>query len=158
MDKRLDIYEAMPRVGVGPVRFGMTREQVRRTIPGPRESFLKGLNAQHEVDAFHNGGFQIFYGGEPPVAEYIELSRDSGFRVVCHGADVVATPAGELAAVLSGDPDFDASHAELGYAYVFTNSDVSLWRPAIPKFPADPSGREFSTIGLGVAGYYHEDE
>jgi hypothetical protein len=154
MQGRLTVYEAIPHVGVGPVKLGMTREEVHRVMPGPREYFLKGLNPEHETDAFHESGFQVFYGGEMPVVEYIELSRGAGFRVLYRGLDVFATPADQVLAHVSGDAAFDPDDPELGYAYIFPDLDLSLWRPVLPESPEDPEGREFSTIGIGAAGYY----
>ena len=154
MQGRLTVYEAIPHVGVGPVKLGMTREEVHRVMPGPCESFLKGLNSEHETDAFHDSGFQVFYGGEGPVVEYIELSREAGFRVLYRGVDVFATPADQVVAHVSGDAAFDPTDPELGYAYIVPDLDLSLWRPVLPETPEDPEGREFSTIGVGVAGYY----
>jgi hypothetical protein len=154
MQGRLTVYEAIPRVGVGPVKLGMTREEVRRVMPGPCDSFLKGLNPEHETDAFHDSGFQVFYGGEGPVAEYIELSREAGFRVLYRGLDVFATPADQVLSHVSGDAASDPNDPELGYAYIFPDLDLSLWRPVLPERPEDPEGREFSTIGIGVAGCY----
>jgi hypothetical protein len=151
---RLTVYEAIPHVGVGPVKLGMTRGEVHRVMPGPRESFLKGLNPEHETDAYHDSGFQVFYGGEGPVVEYIELSREAGFRVLYRGLDVFATPADQVLAHVPGDATFDPTAPELGYAYVFPDLDLSLWRPVVPESPEDSEGREFSTIGIGVAGYY----
>ena len=154
MDERSTTYEVIPRVGIGPVSLGMTREEVRRVMPGPCESFRKGLNAQHETDAFHKNGFQVFYGGDLPVVEYIELFRESGFRVVYRGVDVFATPAADVVAHVSDDAPFDAAHWELGFSYIFPDLDLSLWRPVVPESPDGPEGREFSTVGIGVAGYY----
>ena len=123
---------------------------------GPCKPFRKGQHAQHETDAFHNSGFQVFYGGEVPVAEYIELSSKSGFDVVYRGVDVFATPADQVVAHVSRDAAFDPANRELGYSYMFPDLDLSLWRPDIPESPEDPVGREFRTIGIGVTGYYGE--
>lgn len=150
----LTAYEVIPRVGAGPVKLGMTREEVRRVMPGPCQSFLKDPDAEHETDAFHDTGFQVFYRGEFPVVEYIELSRESGFRALYRGLDVFATSAGQALAHVSGDAAFDPDNPELGYSYTFPDLDLSLWRPVMPRSPEDPRGREFSTIGIGVAGYY----
>lgn len=147
-------YEVTPHVSVGPVRLGMTRDQVRNLMPGPCEPFPKERDALHETDAFHESGFQVFYGGPAPVVEYIELSRDSGFRALYRGVDVFATPADELAAHIAHDAPFDPDNGELGYSYIFPALDLSLWRPAIPDSPDDTDGREFSTIGIGIEGYY----
>jgi hypothetical protein len=154
MQGRLTVYEATPHLGVGPVKLGMTREEVHRVMPSPCESFLKGLNSEHRTDAFHDSGFQVFYGGGGPVVEYIELSGEAGFRVLYRGVDVFATLADQVVAHVSGDAAFDPTDAELGYAYIFPDLDLSLWRAVLPETPEDPEGREFSTIGIGVAGYY----
>ena len=154
MDDRLTVYEVVPHVGVGPVYLGMTRDEVRRVMPGPYEAFRKVPDAQHETDAFLSSGFQVFYGGELPVAEYIELSRESGFRAVYRGIDVFATPADEVVAHVCRDAAFDSADWELGYSYIFPDLDLGLWRPVLPESAADSEGREFSTIGVGVLGYY----
>lgn len=65
----LTVYEIVPHVGVGPVRLGMSRSEVRRVVPGPCEPFRKTADAVQETDAFHNSGFQVFYGGNAPVVE-----------------------------------------------------------------------------------------
>ena len=156
MQERLPIYEAVPHVGVGPVKLGMTREEVHRVMPGPCKSFPKGLNPEHETDAFHDGAFHVFYGGNGPNVEYIELFREAGFRLLYRGLDVFAMPTGQTVAHVSGDAPFDPTDPELGYSYIFPDLDLSLWRPVLPESPEDPEGREFSTIGVGVAGYYGE--
>ena len=37
-------------------------------------SFRKTPHSEHENDAFHQSAFQVFYTGESPTVEYIELS------------------------------------------------------------------------------------
>jgi hypothetical protein len=154
MRRRDTVYEAIPHLGVGPVKLGMAREEVRRVMPRPHESFLKVPDSKHETDAFHDGGFQVFYTGEAPLVEYIELSRDSGFRVLYKGLDVFATAVDQVLAHVTGDAPFDPANPVLGYAYIFPELDLSLWRPVLPESPDDPQGREFATMGLGVPGYY----
>jgi len=150
----LTVYEVLPHVGVGPVRLGMSRDEVRRVMTGPCQPFRKGPFAAHETDAFHRSGFQVFYGGESPVVDYIELSRDSGFTASYRGVDVFAAPAERVIALFAHDAPFDPRHPELGYSYIFPGLDLSLWRPTLPDSPEDPEGREFATIGVGAAGYY----
>ena len=148
------VYEVMPHIGVGPVKLGMSREKVRGIMPSPCQAFLKGQNAEHETDAFHDCGFQVCYGGESPVAEFIELSRESGFRVIYRGVDIFATPADQVLAHVSNDAPYDPADPELGYSYIFPDLDLSLWRPVVPASPEDQEGREFLTIGVGAVGYY----
>jgi hypothetical protein len=146
-------YKVIPLVGVGPVRLGMTREQVRRAMPGPCEPFRKGRDDEHETDAFHDSSFQVFYGGEGPTVEFIELSSDPGVRALYGGLSVFETPADEVVARIGRDTAFDPSDPELGYSYTFPALELSLWRPVLPVEGND-EGREFSTIGIGVRGYY----
>lgn len=147
-------YEVSPHVGVGPIRLGMSRSLVRSLMPGPRKSFRRASSNPHETDAFHGQGFQVFYGGAEPVVEYIELSRDSGFRALYGGMDIFETPADEVVALISSNAPFDPNDEEIGYSYIFPILDLSLWRPTVPDSPEDAEGRQFSTIGVGGKGYY----
>jgi hypothetical protein len=107
-------YEVVPHVGVGPVRFGMTREQVRRAMPGPCEPFRKGPFAQQETDAFQGSAFQVFYGDAATV-EFIELSKGQEVRARYAGLSIFETPADEVVARISQLAPFDPSNPEIGY-------------------------------------------
>ena len=50
-------YEVSPHLGVGPIRFGMTREQVRAQMPGDPKVFRKTPDGP-EVDAWNGHGRQ----------------------------------------------------------------------------------------------------
>jgi hypothetical protein len=152
----MTVYEVLPHIGVGPVKLGMTREKVRGVMPGRCDAFLKVLNARHETDAFHDRGFQVFYSGEPPVVEYIELSRESCFRVTYRGVEIFEALVEDVLAHVSVDAPFDRTDPELGCSYIFPELDLSLWRPVVPASPEDQEGRKFSTIGVGAVGYYGE--
>jgi hypothetical protein len=132
----------------------MSREDVRRLMPGAHASFRKGPNAEHETDAFFNGGFQIFYEGNPPTVEYIELVREFGFKARYQGADVFAMQAEELLAYVGKYAAFDPNDPELGYSYFFPELELSLWRPIMPASPDDDEGQYFTSIGIGVRGYF----
>ena len=147
-------YTVQPFVGVGPVLLGMSRDEVRRAMPEPAKPFRKGRTSQHETDAFHQNAFQVFYGGDQPTVEYIELSRGSVVRALYRDLDVFATPADEVVAHISRDSEFDGSDPEIPYSYLFRGLQLSLWRPTIPESDTDTDGRYFSTIGIGKRGYY----
>jgi len=147
-------YTVQLFVGVGPVRLGMSRDEVRRAMPEASESFRKTPTSPHGTDSFHQSGFQVFYEGQEPMVEYIELSRDSGFRAHYRDLDVFATPADEVAAYIARDAAFDETAREFPYSYIFPGLQLSLWRPVLPE--DDEAGRYFSTIGIGRKGYYDE--
>jgi hypothetical protein len=73
-------YSVQPFVGVGPVRFGMSPDQVRQAMPEPPESFRKTPTSQHNTDSFYESAFQVFYEGAEPTVQFIELSRDGVVR------------------------------------------------------------------------------
>lgn len=143
-------YEIVPRVGVGPVKFGMTRDEVRRVMRTPHESFRKG---DAEVDAFH-GGFHVFFSDKSNRVEFIELCRGFDFIASYHGTKVFSTPADEMVALVSREAAFDPDDEELGYTYQFPTLDLALWRPMLPGLSDGDEGLVFSTIAVGVEGYF----
>ena len=145
-------FEVQPLVGVLPVRLGMSRGEVRAAMNVPPDEYRKGADDRHTTDAFH-GGFHVFYAGEQPSVEYIELSRDSGFDAVFDGVKVFDVPADDLVSQLTRLTAFDPTDPELGYSFVFPKWELALWRPVTLA----EEGRYFSTVGIGVRGYFSRD-
>ena len=147
-------YLVEPLLGIGPVRLGMIREAVHQSMLFPPHSHLKTPHSQHETDAFHGSAFQVFYTGESPTVEYIELSGSGELRAMFGGQSVFETPVDELVAILgrqfTQQNDDDATPCDV----FFPDLQMSLWRPYAPESPEDEDGRCFATIGIGVAGYY----
>jgi len=125
-------------------------------MAGPCRPFRKAPGSQHETDAFHGSGFQVFYAGAEPIVEYIGLSRGSSIRALYRGVDLFELPAHEVVTRISFYAPFDPNDDELGYSYIFPVLDLSLWRPTLPESPGDEDGRQFSTIGVGTRGYFNE--
>jgi hypothetical protein len=147
-------FTLQPLVGVGSVRFGMSRDEVRRVMLEPVRSFRKTPKSRHETDAIFQNAFQIFYGGDQPTVEFIELSGGLAVRAFYRELDVFGTPADEVVAFISRDAAFDAKEREIPYSYIFPGLQLSLWRPTIPESADDTDGRYFSTVGIGQRGYY----
>ncbi len=142
-------YEVVPLEGIGEVKLGMSREEVRQIMgPNPDTS-----GARNQVDNYHGGGFQIFYSKEGTV-EFVELLRDSGFEAEAKGINVFEKSAQEVLDVICSYSDFNQDDLEVGYSYVFPDIELSLWRPHIPENDEDQEGKCFSTVGIGVSGYY----
>ena len=147
-------YEVMPHVGIGPVRLGMSAMTSDAPCPAPAMLSSRDLTPLLETDAFHENGFQVFYSG---TRRWRNTSSCLGIPASCalyRGIDVFATPADVVVSHVARDTAFDPDHWELGYSYIFPALDLSLWRPVLPESPEDTDGREFSTIGIGVVGYY----
>ena len=154
MLKTMKKYDVVPGEEVGPVRLGMTREDARRIMGDEPVCFKKVGTSRYDADAFHESGFQIFYGGDDPRVEYIELSGGCGFEACYRCRDVFTTLANELVEFIAHDAPYDEAHPELGYAFIFPKLELSLWRPVIPESEDDPEGRLFRTIGIGINGYF----
>jgi hypothetical protein len=149
----MTIYEVRPLRGVGPVLFGMSREEIRSAMGVPTKAYRK-TGACTLIDAYHRGGFQVFYDEHDRV-EYIELSPlDDSFTPVYKGTEVFKMKMGDLTNLISQDAPFDPEDPELGYTYVFPQLEIGVWRPVVPEDDNDPEVQHFSAIGVGKRGYY----
>ena len=57
-------YKIYPYVGVGLIRFGMTREQVREAVQCDASPFSKTLSSKEPADGFDPLGMSVYY--KPP--------------------------------------------------------------------------------------------
>lgn len=73
-------FELEPKIGVGPVKLGATRSSAQESMGLECDSFMKTPLSKHPTDAYYQSGFQIFYEGEEPKVECIELSRGCNFE------------------------------------------------------------------------------
>ena len=89
--------------------------------------------------------------------EFIELAKSEEFRGVFEGKCLHDLPADEAVAFVSQFGTYDTNDRELGYSYIFTDLQLSLWRGTIaePDQPEeDPDGRYFEAVGIAVDGYF----
>lgn len=144
-------FHVVPHVGVEPVSLGMTRDESREAMGAQSmPSALRG-----EKDLYYDNAFQVFFDSEDRV-EYIELSRNSIFTAFYKGINVHETEVDALLDIVEEDADFDENNPELGYSFIFPELELSVWRPIIPEDETVEEGRCFSTIGIGINGYYSE--
>ncbi len=141
-------YEITPLLGVGPILLGMTQNEVHAALGEPGFSYRKTLSSEHVTDCYHQNACQIFYTGSSPCVEYIELSRSNEFSVFLMSKDVFTSDANELVRYISEVAKFDTEDLELGYSYIFRSIALSIWRP-------DIQNSNFSTVGIGIRGYYN---
>jgi hypothetical protein len=145
-------YEVVPHEGIGPIVFGMSREQSRAAMGTTPETFRKSGHDATETDAYHHSAFQVFF--DKDIVEYIELSADESVTATYKGRNVFETKAQELVDLVSREAPYDPEDPELGYSYIFPKLELALWRPLKPESEDDPEGRYFSTIGIGRQGYF----
>lgn len=113
-------------------------------------SFKNSPASPYPTDTWLNNGLRVFYSGTVPRVEYIESSRGAGFEVELWGHPVFSTEASLLIEFIEQHSALDRKDPELGCSNTFPSIELSLWRSAVDS----PEGLFFSTIGIGVHGYY----
>lgn len=139
-----------PLIGVGPVSLGASRETVIAELGAPEESFFKAPTSLHPTDAWFSNGFQVFYQGVEPTVAFIELSTGCNFHVVLFGVSVFTTEVPMVISEIMSRAELDKTDPELGYSYTFPSLELSFWRPS----DNDKEEPYFSTVGIGVSGYF----
>lgn len=92
-----------PRTGVGPLRLGITRSEVRRLITTPCIESMAKSSSTIPVDAFYDACLQVFYDNAEKC-EAVELYPP--LRVFCAGVSVFETSYNELRQrICNLDPD-----------------------------------------------------
>lgn len=145
----MKVFEVEPLKGIGDIKLGMDRQTVRNLMKAAPET----SGSRQQVESYHDGGLQVFYGKNDQV-EFIELLRGSGVAAHTRGIDVFETPAQEVLTQIASFSEYNQDDPEVGYSYVFPDLELSLWRPNIPETDEEEDGKYFSTIGIGVPGYY----
>jgi len=141
-------FQILPHEGIGPIKLGMSRKEVREIFGEPQFS-------QNNREGFLDG-FMIDFN-EAGKVEFIELARSQQFRAVFEGKCLHEIPADEAVAHVSGFAMYDQNDRELGYSYVFIDLQLSLWRGTMPdadQAPDDPDGRFFEAVGIAEQGYF----
>lgn len=80
-------------VGVGPVKLGMTMDQVRAAIARPHESFMKSRTSTMPTDDFYEEGIQVYYK-KPGICNAIEMGSPA--KPVIHGNEIIGVRISEV--------------------------------------------------------------
>ena len=146
-------FEIEPLVGVGPIRLGSSRTQVRAILGAP----IEPLRGEREM---YFDGFFVDYD-ETDRVEFIELARSEQYRATFLGIALHDAPAEQALALISTLDDHDPYDAEPGYSYIFVGLQLSLWRGSVPdpdQPVSDSDGRHFEAVGVGRLGYFTAGE
>lgn len=149
--------DIVPRVGVGPIRFGMTRAQVRRVAKKELECKVEKVRQE---DILADGGIAVSYSPRELVS-FIELRNqmvdlvdgevigllDGDFE----GKGVFATRCKKLVAHVQRFDQPDPTLSEGPGNYVFPNLILTL--TATPFEPDDIREGYFMFVGLGDPTY-----
>jgi hypothetical protein len=87
-------WEIIPYVGIGDIRFGMTRQEARVILGQNVTSFRKGPFAQSETDAYRELNVHLHYNSDDRVEcvegfGHCEVSYDDVLFLGSHVAEVV---------------------------------------------------------------------
>jgi hypothetical protein len=147
----MQVFTMQPLVGVGPIKFGMTRSEVRDILAdlGQPKSALR----PPDTDCFFENAIQVSYDGDGRV-EFIETAASSDFRVLFHGSALHEMPAEDAVRLVSQLAEYDKDRPEHRYSYIFPALQLSLWRPVLPSDHNDSEGRRFEAVGVGKEGYF----
>lgn len=146
--ERMRTLEIRPKEGVGPIRFGMTRAEVREHLGQPggddaeREWYLKDMAIDFDTSG---------------RVEFIEIAESENFRATFNGRCLLDLQADDAVAHLTAFAPYGEHDPELSYTYVFPDLQVSLWRAVVPDGDQDrddPTGRRFEAVGVGRDGYF----
>lgn len=86
-------FDLEPLRSVGPISFGMARDDVRRVLAAPFESFMKTPQAVQTADDFAGLNIHVYYDSELRC-NGVELWPGADFRV--DGSEVLRRPWGEV--------------------------------------------------------------
>lgn len=149
-------FDVRPLVGIGPVSFGMGRNEVNLVLaslgggaPRPRSE---------RCDTFFRSAFQVNYDDQGTV-EFIEMAaHDNSFRVVFEGVHLHGLDAEDAADAISRNAT--GRWEEGGHTFIVPALELSLWRGVLPEPDQelnDLSGRRFEAVGAGRVGYFSSE-
>ena len=145
------VFTMEPFVGIGPIKFGITRSEVRDILAnlGQPDASLRPPNK----DCFFQNTFQVSYDEDGRV-EFIETAASNDFQVLFRGSCLHDMLAEDAVRLVSQFAEYDRDDPELGYSYIFPALQLSLWRPILPSDVDDSEGRHFVAVGVGKEGYF----
>lgn len=146
----METFEIIPLIGAGKILFGSTREENLTLLGAPSDSIS-------EKDYYQlNGQYFSLHYSEKNTLEFIEFSDSDNAVVEVFGINLFGTKADRLIDLIKKKSgfDFDKDEPEIPFSYVFPEIELALWRPVLPEESDDDDGEFFSTVGIGIKGYY----
>lgn len=141
-------FELIPTIGIHPIKLGESRASIADLMNATPNSFMKTPMSKHPTDAFFDSGFQIFYDGDNPIVDSIELSRGCGFEVMLSGVSVFEIPVEEVLVKVKEVTGIKPITEDDGYSYEIPKLGLWFWRP--DNECDEEEGMYFSTVGIGT--------
>jgi hypothetical protein len=138
------IYEIEPYVGVGPIRLGMTRQEVHATILEERKPTRRG--DEKPGDYFPTLSLFVDYDA-PGICVFVEFAWDSPLVPTFQNQVFLGQPYRVARAWFeAADPDIDTDGAGL----ISRRFGIALYAGSAEKEPDEP----VEALSVFVKGYY----
>lgn len=129
-----------PYVGVGPLRFGMTRAEVRLSLSSTPREVQKSMTSPLKTDSFRDWNLHVSYRDDY-ICNAVELWR--GANPVLHGCELMAT---RYTALLDEFRKLDTNLEIAVGTFISRQFGISVHSP-------DPAGTPESVLAF-ERGYY----
>lgn len=137
-------YEIEPYAGVGPIRLGMSREEIHALLVEGRQPTQRG--SERPGDFFPTLGVFVDYRA-PGACEFVEFAKYSPLSPTFQGKSFLDQPFRQVRAWLERyDPDVETD----GAGCVSKRLGIALYARAAEKEPDDP----VEGVAVFEQGYY----
>jgi hypothetical protein len=154
-------WQLNPLEGAGPVRFGMTYDQVVSVLGEPDQAPFARWRSTAKTAGWHKIGFAIEFNPEVVHIEFFRRNSDLVVKVDGVDVDLFRTPASEVVdAFVECGHSFEGAgrrfseDPKLGHSYVFKDLQVAFWRQVVREDDHDEDGKYFETVSLAAPRYY----
>jgi hypothetical protein len=142
-------YIIYPYEGVGPIRFGMTPEQVHEKLGEPEHTTMKEAESpEFPTDAYNHLGFHVFYG-ESGRCQAVEFFENGSASPTFQGQTLIGRPFGELKSWLQS-LETDVQHYSCGL--IFLKFGINLYSQYYYLPHRDPDCL-VETVGVSTSSY-----
>lgn len=139
------IYEIEPYRGVGPIRLGMTREEVHPLFVEKREP-ARHRGKEKPGDFFPTLWFFVDYRA-PGVCDFVEFALESPIAPTFHNQNFLGQPYRLARAWFEAhDPELETNGAGL----ISKRSGIALYAPAAEEEPDET----VESVAIFEKGYY----
>ncbi|NWJ44756.1 MAG: hypothetical protein HXX08_02655 [Chloroflexi bacterium] len=148
----MEVYQLLPKVGIGPVKFDMTRAEVYAAMPVAPSSVLpEGVPPGEENQTFYyHNSYVVAYSASDGKVIQIGVDVNKEISVHYRNIDIFNIRVEELIEILGKETPYDKDDFELGYSYLFPEYALALYRPSLPEDFKD-------LLGGDDFKYYEED-
>lgn len=136
-----------PHVGIGPIQFGMTRDEVRRTLGTRPTPFRKLSQSPLETDAFDDFALHVCYR-PPAFCEAVECFGSA--NVIYNGFRILNRPCSEVRDwIVQLDRGVEIDHAGMKSFSL----GIALYAPGVIESPEE----EVQAVLVFEPGYYERE-